>query len=762
MEIARAQSSQGRRRSGGLLLATGIALVLLVIGELAPALWPVRVTITVRGQDVDVQMEGRHQSFHLPSSRAYASVRFVQPGPLDREFQIDGSDRVVRDDRDPAAIQAIQNAPLYRLDAWLRDESSYSRWEDLRLTDAASGRVLAAGQTAVESAQLPPDFVLEAALRRPEAPAQIWLQTVGPAPTLNSVLVLDRTGGNARWLVGADGKDEVARWSFPEEPLPFAADLLELVGRTAAAAASLAVVVLALSWLLRRLPFASVTAPREQVRRIGPALLCLTWLAAASWITIALYHQLPHLLDASTYAFQARMLQVGHLWLEPPPFADLFTTGLQAIWNGRWIGQYPPGAPALLAAGGVFGLSWLVGPLCAVLGTATTALAARYCYDDGVGLVTLSLGLISPFILFLAGSYMSEPIDGLLIALALAAFAYARLRPRDRWYAVVGALLGLSFLTREFGTLLFGLPLGCDLILKRRWRNLAWLIAAAVPFVLVYLAYNAAVTGNPLLLPRNAVDPTDRFGFGQFGTREHNLAKGLVYTDMNLTLLQFDLFGWPPLFALALPLLPFLLRATRRGDALLASGVLCCMAGYVLVPGHGAQLGPRYYYGALPYLIPLCARGLQALVDAARRLSLPSAGARASVLAVVALLTVNSAAYYLPNAIARRTNYLSMVGRPGLALPFVQTTPFGPKLTGFGGPSLVLVTDTELYKTLSALNCPLLDSQHIQNCPVLFVSAGRDRAGELSQAFPGRTVFITRPADGEVQLVPQGSLPGTG
>src|SRR5579864_8166939 len=340
----------------------------------------------------------------------------------------------------------------------------------------------------------------------------------------------------------------------------------------------------------------------------------------------------------------------------------------------------------------------------------------------------------------------------MFVALCLAAFARGRRWPRDRWYALAGALLGLSFLTREFGTLLFGLPLGCDLVLKRRWRYLGTLIVAALPFLLVYLAYNTAVTGNPLLLPRNAMDPTDLFGFGTFGDREHNLAKGLVYTDMNLTLLQFDLFGWPPLFALGLPLLPFLLRATRRGDGLLAAGVLCCVTGYVLVPGHGAQLGPRYYYGTLPYLLPLAARGLQAMVAASQRLSLPVAAARLSTLIVIAGLTLNSAAYYLPSSIARRTNYLSMVHQPGFALPFVQTTLQGPKLVGFTGPSLVLVPDSELYKTLSALNCPLLDAEHIQSCPVLFVGAGRDHAAELSQAYPGRTLLIASPESGEVKL----------
>jgi 4-amino-4-deoxy-L-arabinose transferase-like glycosyltransferase len=753
-------SGQAKRRVGAmwrqavLLPGLVVALVLLGVGELAPKAFPVRVSIAVTGQDVDVQMDGGEKTFHLPSGRPYASIRFVEPGPVNREFQIDGSDTVVRDDRDAAAIQGMQGSLLYRFDAWLRDEGSYSRWGDVRLIDADSGRILAQGVDEVQQVSLPSNFVLEAGLQRPEAAAQIWLVTGGKTPVLNSVLEINRPGRFARWLVG-DGKDETARWFFPEQPAPFGAGVLELIGRAAIAGYALFAGVLGLSWALQRLPIRG-RMPTIGHRTTGllVVLACAGWLGAASWVTIQLYHQLPHLLDAATFAFQARLAQTGRFWLEAPPLGQLFTTDLQTIRDGRWIGQYPPGAPVLLGIGGVVGLAWLVGPLCALAGIVATAIAARYLYDESTGLVTLVLGLISPFILFLSGAFMSEPIAGALLAGALAAFAYARQRKRDVWYAVAGALLGLGFVTREFGTLLFAAPLGAWLVFEKRWRGLALLVAAGLPLLVVYLAYNAAVTGDPLLLPRNVVDPNDRVGFGTFGDRHHTLAAGLIYTDMNLTLLQFDLFGWPPLFALGLPMLPFLLGAARRVDWWLACGVVCCIAGYVLVPGHGAQLGPRYYYGALPYLVPLAACGLLSMVSTARRLGLPRAAASLSVLVVGGLLTLNTFAYYLPHSIARRTDYLGMVGRPGLALPFVQTTLHGPQLVGFNGPTLVLVLDSELYKTLSALNCPLLDPEHIQSCPVLFANAGRDRAAELSQAYPGRTVLVATLGDHGVTLTP--------
>src|SRR5207302_7866500 len=60
-----------------------------------------------------------------------------------------------------------------------------------------------------------------------------------------------------------------------------------------------------------------------------------------------------------------------------------------------------------------------------------------------------------------------------------------------------------------------------------------------------------STTGDPLVLPRNLFNPDDKWGFGAVGSLgQHTLAAGLVNTDENLTLLQFDLFGWPPLAAL--------------------------------------------------------------------------------------------------------------------------------------------------------------------------------------------------------------------
>jgi hypothetical protein len=86
-----------------------------------------------------------------------------------------------------------------------------------------------------------------------------------------------------------------------------------------------------------------------------------------------------------------------------------------------------------------------------------------------------------------------------------------------------------------------------------------------------------------------------------------------------LTLLQFDLFGWPPLFALGLLLVPFLVGRPSDWDVVCGAGALAFVVAYVAYFYHGIALGPRYYFEALPWLLILAGRGAQRMAHAARR-----------------------------------------------------------------------------------------------------------------------------------------------
>jgi hypothetical protein len=263
----------------------------------------------------------------------------------------------------------------------------------------------------------------------------------------------------------------------------------------------------------------------------------------------------------------------------------------------------------------------------------------------------------------------------------------------------------------------------------RRWAGLSAVVALGVPFVFAYLVYNARQTGSPLMLPRSIFDPADHFGFGDgigFHTR-HTLAAGLANTDELLTLLQFDLFGWPPLFAFSLIGLPFLFRRARTWDYLALLGFGAFAVAYVGYFYHGIALGPRYYFEATPWLLLLAARGAQTLAWLARSWLPP--------IVMLGALSLNTFGFYLPAELARREDMSALPGAPPLALAFIAPTPFGARLVDVPENSLVLVNDWWVYNTtLAALNCP-----RIPDCPVLFALAPTpEDEARLRTEFPSR------------------------
>jgi hypothetical protein len=257
--------------------------------------------------------------------------------------------------------------------------------------------------------------------------------------------------------------------------------------------------------------------------------------------------------------------------------------------------------------------------------------------------------------------------------------------------------------------------------------------------------YNLWLTGSPTLLPRTLFDPSDRFGFGD-GTgfhQRHTLAAGLANTDELLTLLQFDLFGWPPLFAFGLLGVTFLFGRATGWDLLAALGVAAFVVAYTAYFYHGIALGPRYYFEALPWLLLLAGRGAQVLAQLA--------GSRVAVAALLGLLSLNTLLFYTPLEVARRQDLGGMPLGRRVNLGFVRAGVFGPRLEGVPDRSLVVTGDWWLYNSaLAALNCGRLP-----DCPVLFALAPTaDDLARLRSNYADRTLLRTVEEAGRIDLVP--------
>ena len=84
---------------------------------------------------------------------------------------------------------------------------------------------------------------------------------------------------------------------------------------------------------------------------LGSVVLAL-WFLGALAVSVGVYHQLPHILDAVSYTFQAGILGSGRWWLALPPLEGAFRGPFQVVDQGagfrstrlarprrtRWVG----------------------------------------------------------------------------------------------------------------------------------------------------------------------------------------------------------------------------------------------------------------------------------------------------------------------------------------------------------------------------------------------------------------------------------------
>ena len=100
-----------------MIVAGLVALALLALGEAAPAAFPVRVAIEGHAAALQVSVDGQTHSLSSVLGDSWSGVALEQPGPLQREYQIDGTDTTSTTDRQTGVIDALLGTPLYAIDA---------------------------------------------------------------------------------------------------------------------------------------------------------------------------------------------------------------------------------------------------------------------------------------------------------------------------------------------------------------------------------------------------------------------------------------------------------------------------------------------------------------------------------------------------------------------------------------------------------------------------------------------------------------------
>ena len=485
----------------------------------------------------------------------------------------------------------------------------------------------------------------------------------------------------------------------------------------------------------------------------GPLMLAFMATLASLLLGWFAFQAMPHVEDELAYLFQARSFAQGSLSLPAPPAAaqpglDYY---LLQVKDGRWFAVTPPGWPAALAIGVVFGAPWLVNPL--LFGLAI--LLAHAIAADRLGRAAADRAALllatSPWLLAAAASMMTHTLTLTLIlagwwAVIRAGRIGASAVP---WALAAGLALGWVFTIRQLDGLLIGTLTGLWILTmagpagaRRNLRPALAYCFGCLATGSAYFLYNAAFTGHltqpPMALYLDELwgPGANAYGFGSgigpvggWGALDlapgHSPLEGLINTANNLAALQLEASGWT-IGSLTLALCCLLWHRFSRFDAAMLVVLLATIAALFFYWFAGSfYIGPRYWFIAAFPLVVLSVQGLAA-VEA----RLPPAGA-ASLPALFTLLCLFGLLIFTPwRGVAKYHDYQGFHASIRTAAQ-----------TGQFGNALVVVAPVGDAASALMLNDPALPADQ----PIFLVDRpGLDQAA-LAAAFPGRAVVHFTP-----------------
>ncbi len=336
---------------------------------------------------------------------------------------------------------------------------------------------------------------------------------------------------------------------------------------------------------------------RPGLRRPRTALLGLMListvvaLATAGWVL----DRFANSADEYAYVLQAKTYASGRLWVEAPPLPEAFQMYRFLAKDGLWLSQYPPGWAAGLAIFEVLGVPLVVvDPLLAAATVfAFFSLAKMELSPRAAWLASLTLVCGAFFVLTYA-SYLSHGVAA-LAGLASIAFATHYLKSGKAIAALLaGVCLGYLGFTRPFNAVIFAVPIAVALLLTPGRRVGHLLVAAGgLPFLLALLAYNQAITGNPLVMRATWLQPGgEPLGAPSAAYIVENIKRAGLLHLWSSPLLPL---GW---------VAAFFLLAKRRRLGLADWIAPATFIAFIFYGGDsGNHYGPRYYFEAWPFML---------------------------------------------------------------------------------------------------------------------------------------------------------------
>ncbi len=354
-------------------------------------------------------------------------------------------------------------------------------------------------------------------------------------------------------------------------------------------------------------------------RRATPVILLATATAVVAPLIVARWvlDAFPNSGDEYAYIFQARHLAAGKLWVQAPPLGDVFVPFRTWLLGDKWVSQYPPGWPLVLALAVLVGIPlWATNALVGGASAAALASAARRCSSRAVACLVVLLYIATPFYVFNAASFHSHVLPALgIVVICVACLRYGE-SGRPSFLVLAGLCMGVLGLTRYMSLALLLPALAWWALLAERQRLKTIVVTLALtglPFLAFLLLYQNAITGSLLKSTYDVISvPEIEMSFDP-----KRMLQGIKFTVYRIV--ELGVWTSPILLALygAALLVKVVQRSLRFYDLVFPAFVL----GYVLFATLGGnRYGPRYYFDAFPLMLVTIGSAGPQLVAWGRRL----------------------------------------------------------------------------------------------------------------------------------------------
>jgi hypothetical protein len=227
---------------------------------------------------------------------------------------------------------------------------------------------------------------------------------------------------------------------------------------------------------------------------LGVATLLAAYIAYGQFVAAS---------DEYAYDFEAKTFAHGRLWNPYPPLGQAMSAKYAWAVAGKWVGQYPPGWPAILALCEGIGLPrHFAGALLIVAIALLVAALTRLRAGRSAGWCAALLFAISPFSILTGASLLSHAAAAAFGIAAVFCSRKAAQRQSLAWALLAGATLGLIGITRPVAAMVIAPVIFFEQALSRPSRKAIYRIIAigcgGTPFAAILMAYQYAITGNPL------------------------------------------------------------------------------------------------------------------------------------------------------------------------------------------------------------------------------------------------------------------------